>query len=107
MALTADHLPLRLPGLRFEARALAFDPTELADDGQTHGVFAYAKRCGDANAPIRRVSTKMQILDVLSNHPHRQAANRDLLCLSIHLGSSPTQRLSRLRRRHRRTLLEI
>ena len=72
VALAADHLAFGLAGLCGEARPLALDPAELADDRQTDRIVGHRERHGHAHAAVRRVDAQMQVLDGLADDVHRR-----------------------------------
>jgi hypothetical protein len=87
MALAADHLALRLPGLRLKPGPLPLNPRKLAHHRQTHGVVGHGQRSGHSHATRRRINPEVQVLNGLANDVNIYAAHGDHLWLSIHSGS--------------------
>jgi hypothetical protein len=67
MTLAADHLALRLPGLRQEPGSLPLNPCKLAHHRQTHSAVRQRQRSGHSHATRRRINPKMQVLNGLAN----------------------------------------
>jgi len=55
MAFAGDHFAGGLPRLAFKPCTLAFDPAELANDGQTHSFVADSERRGYPYPSMRRI----------------------------------------------------
>src|SRR2546428_301297 len=68
VAFAPHHLTLRLTILVIESGSLPTNPAQSRDDSQSHGLIIQAERRSNADPPIGRVHTKMQVLDVLTDN---------------------------------------
>jgi hypothetical protein len=85
MRFAGNEASFRLPWLRFVLRSLPFDPRETIDDCEANGFVAHGERRRNANAPLRRIDTKVQVFDLLPLYRNPQTADGDLMSFSSHV----------------------
>ena len=77
MTLAAHHFAFGLAGLSFKFDSLAFYPSEFANQRQANGSIIHLEGNSHANPAIRRIDSKVQVLDALPDNLNRQAFHGD------------------------------
>jgi hypothetical protein len=73
MALPTDHLSRRFARLPVESPLLSFNPTKLANYGQTHRFVADSEGRSNANTPGWRIHPEVKVLYILPYDLDRKA----------------------------------
>src|SRR5699024_1604232 len=95
VGLPRHHLTPGLPQRVLQLLALPLDPRQPLNHGQANLAIIKPLRCGDADAPLRRVDADMEVLDVLVVDFDVDAADGDVDVSGTHVGPSPARTIHR------------
>src|SRR6266446_9896919 len=92
MALAANKLTCRLALLALKLRLLTLDPCQPGNDKEAYSLVIHLHWRSHPYPTGRWIDSKMEVLDVLTNHINDETMYGDLVLLSTHLDSSRVQK---------------